>query len=504
MPSHAPDDSLIAPSASDALDEFAVEDRARSVSQTPDGADGVFCFKCEAQPEPTLSVSASLLDLAPANAPHEGIREPLSRIEAKEAMRRNSRRSPGNRFAVTGVAVRNRVTRVSVTVKSGTGRTTSAAARRLAGVKRRAIESAASVSQRTSGVARNVKRKVRRLALRMQSRTEASRARLVAERETMTSLACRGVAALARTSANATHRSRDVAINLEKQSLDVIRDGGRAWRACAREIRNQAGASKGEIGLVFAAAQRRMHGGSTAIATAGANLSRCASDATLLAWYRSIAGAKSVTAHSARAWAFTSREWPAGSRAADRPFAEPALDHQEFHGAVVAVLLAVVVVGYGGFLAVFLGTPTDARVTRVTSHQAGAPQAIAAPTAPVVGEHSLGQAAALLRPASVRTTATDIGRRGAVITPTARTLTTLWQRRDTRSLDRAFATLRGETLAFRRCGMRMTDADRAVARCEGVVTTSASDGAPSSRSATWTIDFQRTSGRWLITRVTTR
>jgi hypothetical protein len=163
-----------------------------------------------------------------------------------------------------------------------------------------------------------------------------------------------------------------------------------------------------------------------------------------------------------------------------RSFSEDALEHQELNGSIVAVLLAVAVIGYGGFLAVFWGMRADARVARVTATQ----QAEAAP-------------------AVVSTIATNIERRTG-LTPTARTLTALWQRRDTRSLDRAFATLRRDTLAFRSCGMRMTDVDRAVARCEGIVTTLAADGAPSSRSATWTIDFQRTSGRWLIARVSTR
>ena len=103
----------------------------------------------------------------------------------------------------------------------------------------------------------------------------------------------------------------------------------------------------------------------------------------------------------------------------------------------------------------------------------------------------------------VRAMATNL-ERGVAVTPSARALTALWQRRDTRSLDRAFSALRRETLAFRDCGMRMTDSDRAVARCEGTVTALTADGAPSSRSAIWTIDFQRTGGRWLIARVATR
>jgi len=93
---------------------------------------------------------------------------------------------------------------------------------------------------------------------------------------------------------------------------------------------------------------------------------------------------------------------------------------------------------------------------------------------------------------------------GRAFAPSVRTLTALWQRRDTRSLDRAFSAIRRETLAFRSCGMRMTEVDRAVARCEGVLPALAADGTASSRSGTWTIHFQRTGGRWLIARVATR
>jgi hypothetical protein len=86
------------------------------------------------------------------------------------------------------------------------------------------------------------------------------------------------------------------------------------------------------------------------------------------------------------------------------------------------------------------------------------------------------------------------------VTPNARTLNAMWQRRDTRSLDQAFNSLRQQTLAFHRCGVRVIDADRAVARCEGV----ANAGTQAPRATAWTIDFQRTAGRWAIARVATR
>jgi ketosteroid isomerase-like protein len=80
----------------------------------------------------------------------------------------------------------------------------------------------------------------------------------------------------------------------------------------------------------------------------------------------------------------------------------------------------------------------------------------------------------------------------------------LWQRGDTRSLERAFDTLRRQTLAFHRCGVRITDGDNAVARCESVATASATEGTPGSRATTWTIAFRRTAGRWMIANVTMR
>jgi hypothetical protein len=50
----------------------------------------------------------------------------------------------------------------------------------------------------------------------------------------------------------------------------------------------------------------------------------------------------------------------------------------------------------------------------------------------------------------------------------------------------------------------MTGEDRAVARCEGVATATGSDGAAAARVATWTIDFRRTAGRWVMASVAMR
>jgi hypothetical protein len=193
-----------------------------------------------------------------------------------------------------------------------------------------------------------------------------------------------------------------------------------------------------------------------------------------------------VAVHTRRARMFGSRMWTIASQAFARPSTDTSLDHQEFNGFVVAVALGVAVIGYGALLAVFWRHPVDARVARATvPRYVGDTQPVTAPAMLVTGARSTVRPVEANRPLVVSTIATV--ERPAAFRPTTRTLNALWQRRDTRSLDRAFATLRRETLAFRSCGVRMTDADRAVARCDGVA-----------------IDFHRTAGRWQIARVTTR
>jgi hypothetical protein len=50
----------------------------------------------------------------------------------------------------------------------------------------------------------------------------------------------------------------------------------------------------------------------------------------------------------------------------------------------------------------------------------------------------------------------------------------------------------------------MTAGDRAVATCDGVVGSAGADGNGEGRRVRWTIDFQRTGGRWFIQRVAAR
>ncbi len=440
MRSHAPDDSAANPSASNALDEFAAEDRDR-----------------EKQPDPTLPLSGSLLEIGPAEVSRSRGLEPFSRLEAREVMRRNRRQSPGRRFAVPVVAVWDSITEACTTIKDRARRASTAVVGRVAGATQRSLESAANASQLTSRAVRDGRRAARRLALLMQGRAAASRARMVSERETIKTHANHGFVALAQTLSSLAFGLRRQAAASKERTSPLVREGRAAVHRFA-----------------------------------------------LLAWSRCVAAAKSMTALGDRAGTAWADRWTARSRALPRPLTENALEHQEFNGFVVAIVLAAAVVGYGGLLLVFSRTPANAPVKRVTvPMQAREAQAMTAMAAPVTGDGSVVPASAASSPAVVPTVATDVAPRPA-FTPSARTLTALWQRRDTRSLDRAFSTLRGETLAFRSCGMRMTDADRAVARCQGVVTTLGADGTPSSRSAIWTINFRRTGGRWLIARVATR
>lgn len=69
----------------------------------------------------------------------------------------------------------------------------------------------------------------------------------------------------------------------------------------------------------------------------------------------------------------------------------------------------------------------------------------------------------------------------------------IWDKADTRSLDRAIAEMRSATLAFRRCEMRMTSPDIATATCNE----------SASPRVAWTFDFRRTDDRWLIEGVST-
>ena len=199
--------------------------------------------------------------------------------------------------------------------------------------------------------------------------------------------------------------------------------------------------------------------------------------------------------------ALAARAWPRGARAIQAPATTTAVMYQESNGFVIAVLLAMTVVGYGSFLmGSWGGRGQTGAVTRMAGIERSVVPAAAPPASVAVpGAAPLAVTGALdATPGLIMATASVAPSRAA-FTPTVKTVTAMWRRRDTRSLDQAFTALRQQTLAFHRCRMRVTETDRAVARCEGVAT-----NGESLRPVTWTIDFRRKAGRWLIGGVTAR
>jgi len=153
----------------------------------------------------------------------------------------------------------------------------------------------------------------------------------------------------------------------------------------------------------------------------------------------------------------------------------------ESEGSFVAAALVVVVVSYGALLLLSWRDPVPERSV--------APAAVRAVTSPapapgpsvttnVALAPVVDPAPAIVRPASARLSTAS--------------LRAVWNRSDTRSLQRALNNLRSQTLALHRCGMQVTATDRAIAQCDG------------SSHATYTIDFQRFADRWVIQRVSSR
>ena len=152
------------------------------------------------------------------------------------------------------------------------------------------------------------------------------------------------------------------------------------------------------------------------------------------------------------------------------------IEELEFNGAIVAMSLAVVVLAYGGFQRGPRPAPVaPLRTLAVESTPLPPPEPAAVLAVPPA---ATAEAYAVRLPPKPAWNAT--------------TLNAIWKRQDSRSLQQAFTGLRSQTLAFHRCGLRMTDTDRAVATCEGA------------SRAKWTINFRRSAGRWQIDRVTTR
>ena len=170
-----------------------------------------------------------------------------------------------------------------------------------------------------------------------------------------------------------------------------------------------------------------------------------------------------------------------------RTTARTVLEDLEFNGTIIAMSLAMAALAYSGFRGgpgAAPAVPLSARAIERTSETAPLP--VAPPVAVLAVP-----AAALPIPAA-EAAKPNVAMRPVKAALSATTLNAIWRRQDSRSLQRAFTGLRGQTLAFHRCGMRMTDADRAVATCEGA------------QRAKWTINFRRSAGRWQIDRVITR
>jgi hypothetical protein len=202
--------------------------------------------------------------------------------------------------------------------------------------------------------------------------------------------------------------------------------------------------------------------------------------------------AERVSKEAARAVRTRRRAWQ------QQPSAETTASHLEWEGALVAAVLAVVALGYGGLLLTTRREPAQTSpASAATPAAAGLSPAIADTT------HAVAPT-----PATAVTTPTPLGPptdvrlRSPVVT--AASLNAILRRTDARSLQHSFDDVRRETLAFHRCGMQMTTSDRAVATCDGVVGAAGADRDGRGRRVRWTIDFQRTGGRWFIQRVAAR
>jgi len=82
----------------------------------------------------------------------------------------------------------------------------------------------------------------------------------------------------------------------------------------------------------------------------------------------------------------------------------------------------------------------------------------------------------------------------------------VWKGVDERALRHAFSGLSRQHLSFDRCDVRVEAADRAAARCDGVLSYVAKvgDGGAQERHLTWSMDLRRDGDRWKIIGVKTR
>ena len=88
----------------------------------------------------------------------------------------------------------------------------------------------------------------------------------------------------------------------------------------------------------------------------------------------------------------------------------------------------------------------------------------------------------------------------------AASVAAIWPQADTQALAQVFSTLRYQNLSFERCDVRLTGTDRALASCEGSISSVPRSGDPTvqRRRASWTIALQRVADRWVLASVEDR
>ena len=415
------------------LEEFAPETPSPDVAATP--------------PSLVLIVQADV-------SPESATPRPFSRVEAAQAKRAAALAATHQRRTVSSVTTGGG--RAFLLVASRGRRAVSSVLEGCIG----AVSTVAAHSRR--GVSSVVRRSVGRVSAVATGCVRHLGSGAARGRRTAVS-----TAALTRQAASmAATQSRRAASSLARQS------------ACAAS----AAAAHGRRGISTAAS--RSAGGASALGHEAAAVSRA------LMGY--IWAAIALLALRCDSWAYAAARAVRAGRsrwASLRPDAtttpEAGLRHLESEGAVVAAALALAAVSYGAGALLLSWRNPEPRISEVAVSAPGAGPIAESPAAVHASVMTTGNAVPgdLVPPATVRP---------AVVRLSAASLKAVWNRGDTRSLHGALTNLRYQTLALHRCGMKMTAADRAVARCDG------------SNSARYTIDFRRTRNRWVIQRVSSR
>ena len=260
----------------------------------------------------------------------------------------------------------------------------------------------------------------------------------------------------------------------------TVRATGRASGRASSSVRSAAVAMLRQIGAAMVGTTRfTQHMGGHTVSAAHAAGHVCAR-----AWSSVRSAAVATRQHTSAAAAEVNGTWTQAWASARPHFgarttARTMLEDLEFNGTIIAMSLAMAALAYGGFR---VGRPAPAVALSARAIDATI-KTVPLPVAPP---------AAVLAVPAAETVKANVATRPVKAVLSATTLNAIWRRQDSRSLQQAFTGLRSQTLAFHRCGMRMTETDRAVATCEGA------------QRAKWTINFRRSAGRWQIDRVITR